>query len=651
MHFFKRPFAFLVPIFMLGLLLNDFIQWDHWLWIPGVFVLICSLYLALTKKKQLPLFFVTVTGGVLLTGSLLMRTERTTFSMHQNGEVTRSLIGEITEIDDARKFWTRSIFTVTGIVEENSIRPHNEEVVCYVNVPNLELNDKLLIRSKVWTIKNAGNPGEFDTEAYWNNNGIYSQIYIKDGDYKVINKVPVPFYERWRKWIKEQFEDIFSNYLYDEELAIASALVLGDKSLLNDDIRQSFGAAGAMHVLAVSGLHVGIILELLLFLFGRIPRFFTKKRALLISLLIIWAYAMVIGFPPSVVRATLMFTLLSIGRLSSRQTDSVNILFFSAFAMLLVDPLLIYDIGFQLSYLAMLGILILQKPMAATIYVPNKWLRKLWEGTTVGIAAQLFTLPLTLYYFHQFPNYFILTNIGMMIFAGIVLSLGLILLATNWAGFIAKFIAIAFGFSISVMLFFVEWIEGLPGALADGFVLAPWIVIVAYLVLLLLLFFRKRPVILRTGIGIGVALLIYIQFDRYSRMMKEEIMLLNASQLVIAVKDGQTATLFYVCVPSRIDQVKKIGGKYLKNNSTPGKFVGLKYGITTFESPETKLTFERSKLGVLVTRHPDSTQFYVRTSLYSPYLDGMTNFTMNYLPPPIDGVNLRDGAYSMPLND
>lgn len=649
MQFFERPFAFLAPLFIIGLLLNDLIPWENWLLIPGILILISAVFIARSKKQRRLLFLVTTASALILSGSLLMRTERTTNVMNQNGEAIRSIIGEITEVESSSRMWSKSIFTVTGILEENTIRPHHEKLLCYVNVPNLELNDKLFIRKKIWTIKNPGNPGEFDTEAYWRSKGIYGMVYVTEGDYKVINKVPVPFYEKWRKWVKEQFEGIFANYLLEDELAIASALVLGDKSLLNDDIRQSFGAAGAMHVLAVSGLHVGIILELLLFFFGRMPKLFTKKRAILISLLILWAYAMVIGFPPSVVRATLMFSLLSIGRMSSKQTDSINILFFSAFAMLLFEPLLIYDIGFQLSYLAMLGILTIQKPMAATVYVSNKWLRKLWEGTTVGIAAQIFTLPLTLYYFHQFPNYFMLTNIGMMIFAGIVLGLGIILLASHWISFLGKLVALAFGFSISIMLFFVEWIEGLPGALADGFVLAPWVVLIAYLVLLLLLFFRKHPRALRSGIAIGIVLLIYIQYDRYSRMMKEEIMLLNTTQLIIAVKDGQTATLFYVCAPSRIDQMKKVGRRYLKNNSTPGKFIGLKYGLTTFESPDTKLTFDRSRMGVLVTRHPDSTQFYVRTSLYSPHLEDMLNVTMNYLPRSSDGVNLMDGAYSMPL--
>lgn len=435
------------------------------------------------------------------------------------------------------------------------------------------------------------------------------------------------------------------------ELAIASALVLGDKSLLSQDLRQSFGAAGAMHVLAVSGLHVGIILELLLFLFGRVPKIFTKKRALILALLVLWTYAMIIGFPPSVVRATLMFTLLSIGRLSSQQSDSLNILFFSAFAMLVFEPLLIFDIGFQLSYLAMLGILTIQKPLASLIYIQNKWLRKIWDGTTVGVAAQIFTFPLTLYYFHQFPNYFLLTNIGMMIFAGIVLSLGIILLSINWIGLAGKIIAIGFGFSIAGMLFFVQWIERLPGALADGFVLSPLVVIACYVVLLSVLIFRKHRLIPKIGAVLGVFLLVFIQFQRHSRMSKKEIVLFNSSQLIIAVKEEATTTFFYVCSPTKIDKVKFLGKAYLKANSTNGKFIRLRKGITTFNFSGKKMTFDMSKLGALVTRFPDNKQFYVRTTSRAPYLEDMDNFTMNYLPVTTDAIGLADGAVSMPLTD
>ena len=649
MRFFERPFIFITSLFIVGLLLGDLFEWSFWTTIPLLAFLIWCIVRVKRNKSTTPLFYALAIGGFLYTGIMTMRTERTTYSISNSGDYVHSVIGEITEIDNSTKLWSRCIFTINGIVEEDGIRVHDEKLVCYVSDVNLELHDKLFLRKKIYAIENQNNPGEFNTKSFWNNKAVYASVFITPGDFKVINKVPTPFYERWRNYVKGLFEDIFSSHLEGDELAIASALVLGDKSLLNQDLRESFGAAGAMHVLAVSGLHVGIILELLLFLFGRIPKVFSKKRALIISLLILWSYAMIIGFPPSVVRATLMFTFLSVSRLASDQSDSINTLFLSALVMLVFDPLLIYDIGFQLSYLTMLGILTLQKPLTSLMYVGNKWLKKLWEGTTVGIAAQLFTFPLTLYYFNQFPNYFLLTNIGMMIFAGVVLSLGLILLTINWIGFLGKFIAMAFGFSIAAMLFFVRWIEGLPWSLANGFVLKPWMVVTAYVLLIALLIYRKHKTIPKVAIALGLVLLVFIQYDRHARMSKQEITLFNSSYAIIALQDGPRTTFFYSCPPAKIDKVKFICKGYLKANGTKGKFRRLRKGITTFKFRGKRMTFDMSYLGILVTRFPDKKQFYVRTTLRAPYLEDMTNFTMNYLPVTSDAIGLGDGAYSMPL--
>lgn len=649
MRFFERPFVILAPLFIIGILLGDTFDWSNWMLIPVFAVVAWTFVRYKAKKSDSNLFYLVTIAGFIFCGFLSIRTERSTYSITSNGDYVRSFVGEITEIDESKRLWVRSIFTITGVVEENSIRAHNEKIVCYVNAPNLELHDKLYIRKEVYAIKNRHNPGEFNSKSYWHNKGVHAAAFITEGDYKVINKLPTPFLEKWRSSAKRLFENIFSYHFEGDALAIASALILGDKALLSQDLRDSFGAAGAMHVLAVSGLHVGIILELLLFLFGRIPKVFTKKRALIISLIILWLYAMIIGFPPSVVRATLMFSVLSIGRMSSQQSDSLNILFFTAFAMLVFEPLLIYDIGFQLSYLAMLGILTVQKTIASMIYIKNKWLRKLWDGTSVGIAAQLFTFPLTLYYFHQFPNYFLLTNIGMMVFAGIVLSLGIILLSINWISFLGKLIAVGFGFSIAAMLFFVKWIEGLPGALADGFVLNPWVVLASYIVLFGILIFRKNQFALKIAIGCGLILIAFIQFDRHSKMSTKEIILFNSSQLIIAVKDETKTTFFYSSAPSQIEKIEFLGRAYLKANSAKGKFVRLRRGITKYESDQLKMTFDMSNLGVLVTRFPDNMQFYVRTTNSAPYLENMKNFSMNYLPVTSDAIGLDDGAYSMPL--
>jgi len=651
MRFFERPFLYIALIFAAGLLIGDLFEWSFWVSIPPMLLLIWTIIQIRRKNSVNAVFYVAAIAGFLYAGIMTMRSERTVYSISSKGDYIHSVIGEITEIDNSQKFWTRCILTIRGVVEENRIRAHDEEVLAYVSSSDLQLHDKLFLRKKIYHIENDNNPGEFNTKSYWNNKGIYASVFISNGDYKVINQAPTPFLERWRTQIKWIFEDIFASHLNGDELAIASALVLGDKSLLSTDLRESFGAAGAMHVLAVSGLHVGIILELLLFLFGRMPRIFTKKRATILSLIILWGYALIIGFPPSVVRATLMFSFLAISRLSSDQSDSLNTLFLSALVMLIFKPLLIYDIGFQLSYLAMIGILTIQKPIASIFHIRNKWLRKIWEGTTVGIAAQLFTFPLTLYYFNQFPNYFLLTNIGMMVFAGIVLSLGLILLSINWIGVLGKFVAIAFGFSIAAMLFFVRWIEGLPWSLANAFVLEPWMVIAAYILLVALLIYRKHKVIPKYIIGLGVVLLFVIQYDRYDRMSKQEITLFNSSYAIIALKDGPRTTFFYSCPPARIDNVKYICKAYLKTNGTKGKFKHLKKGITTFKFRNKRITFDMSDLGILVTRFPDKKQFYIRTTMQAPYLENMKNFTMNYLPVTSEAIGLKEGAYSMPLLD
>ncbi len=649
MRFFERPFVFLAALFMLGIVIGDFFAWNWWFSVPIIGLFAWSIFAKVTKKLNSPIFITLFILGFVTCGILSIQTSRNTYTVRQYEDSTATMIVQITELDGVRKQWKRAICEVQAIVDENKLRPHSETILCYINAAGLEVNDRLIIRSPVGKIENRNNPGEFDAQHYWNNKGIYSTTFVGYSDFKLIDKLPTPFYDQWRMKVKNLFLNVFESHLDGDELAIASALVLGDKSLLSQDVRKSFSAAGAMHVLAVSGLHIGIILEMLLFLFGRIPKLFSKNRAIIVSLVILWCYAMIIGFPPSVVRATLMFSVLSIGRMNSEQSDSLNILFFSAFLMLLFDPILLYDIGFQLSYLAMFGIFTIYKPIAVLFYIRNKWLRKLWEGTAIGIAAQLVTFPLTLYYFHQFPNYFLLTNIGMMVFAGIVLGLGIILLSLNWIGLFGKIIALVFGFSLAAMLVFVQSIEGMPGSLAEGFVFEPWLILACYLILLTLLFFRKNRKIVTISTISGIFLLIFIQFDRYSRITKSEIVIFNASQLVIAVKDQSATTFFFKAVPSKIEKVKFLGDAYLKTNASHGRFVELQKGITHFNFANKHISFEESWNGVLVTMKPSNKQFYIRTSQQAPYLEKMTNLSMNYLSTTTDAIALKEGAYIIAL--
>ncbi len=651
MPFFERPFVFLVPLFMIGILLGDVVAWSNWFVAPVFALLGFTLFLFYVKNITISwLFHLTVLVGFVLCGMVGINTARLVGNpqdQEQAGEQT--LLCKITEIDGTQKEWRRALCERTHVVGESELIPINDKVLVYINDASVESNDLLLVHTEILPIENRNNPGEFDAKKYWNNKGIYSTAFIGETDFKLVDKLPIPFYDKWRNTAKTLLNKAFADYLDGDELAVAAALVLGDKSMLTSDVRNSFSAAGAMHVLAVSGLHIGIILQILMLFFGQIPRIFTLKRALLVSLLIIWAYAFMIGLPPSVVRATVMFTLLSLGKLTSQESDSLNILFFSAFLMLLFDPLLIYDIGFQLSYLAMLGIFTVYKPISAFINVKNKWLKKIWEGTAIGIAAQLFTFPLTLYYFHQFPNYFLVANIGMMFFAGIVLSLGILLLSVSWLGLLGKLVAIVFGLSLTAMLLFVQWFEMLPGALAEGFVLSPWTIIMCYVLILALMLFHKNRIVLRTTISLGILLLCFIQYSRYERMVSRELVVFNNNQVLIAYKNQRSTTFFYKAPESKLEKLKFIGDAYLKQGSSIGNYIALKDGTTTFRTGSNTLTLHQTKDGIHVTEQPSAQTFFIQTSHSTPTKSNMNHLTMPYLPSQTSTRSLSHSAFSLPL--
>lgn len=651
MRFFERPFVFLVPLYLIGILLGDAVLWRNWFVLPALALFGITLVLFYVKNKTISwLFHLTVVVGFVLCGMVGIHTARSIGNPQENRQAgTQTLLLKIMEIDGNQKEWRRALCVRTHVVGKTELTPTNEKVLVYINDARVESHDLLLVRTEILPIENRNNPGEFDAKTYWNNKGMYSTAFVGEGDFKLIEKLPISFYDRWRNTAKSVLNNAFSKYLDGDELAIAAALVLGDKSMLSTDVRNGFSAAGAMHVLAVSGLHIGIILQILMLFFGRIPRFFTLKRALLVSLLIIWAYSMVIGLPPSVVRATLMFTMLSIGKLTSQESDSLNVLFFSAFIILLVDPLIIYDIGFQLSYLAMLGIFTVYQPISSFFSVKNKWLKKIWDGTAIGIAAQLFTFPLTLYYFHQFPNYFLIANIGMMFFAGIVLSLGILLLSVSWFGILGKLVAIVFGFSLAAMLIFVQWFEILPGALAEGFVLSPWTIISCYVLILSLILFYKKRFVLQTTISLGILLLCFIQYSRYERMVSRELVVFNNNQVLIAYKNERSTTFFYKAPESKLDKLKFIGDSYLKQGSSIGKYVALSEGTTTFRTGSNTLTLHQTKDGIHVTELPSAKTFFIQTSHTSPTEFTTNHLTMPYLPPQSSIRSLNHSAFSLSL--
>ncbi|UII27006.1 competence protein ComEC family protein [Fulvivirga maritima] len=297
--------------------------------------------------------------------------------------------------------------------------------------------DQLLIKGSPNEVEAPKNPHEFDYKQFLSYKNIYHQSFVRAGEYLLLGQEANSFF-KWsyelRQWAAHQLE---RNITGQRELGIVKALVLGLKDDLDDEVQKAYAASGAMHVLAVSGLHVGIIYMIITVAFGGLKQVkYGSWLLALISLLMLWAYAMLTGFSASVLRATTMFSAIVIAKATGRQTNIYNTLAVSAFMLLLFDPYLIMSVGFQLSYLAVLGIVYVQPKLYGLYVFDSKAADWAWSLTTVSVAAQLATFPLGLFYFHQFPTYFFLSNIIVIPGAFLVLfgGLGVIFIGVWEAG-------------------------------------------------------------------------------------------------------------------------------------------------------------------------------------------------------------------------
>ena len=269
--------------------------------------------------------------------------------------------------------------------------------------------------------------------------------------------------------LREKAKAILHRALLDEnEYAVAAALLLGDKSDLLSDLKSAFSDTGSMHVLAVSGMHLGVLYMALVFIFSRLGRKW-KFFKLLVILMALWFFAFLVGGSSSVMRAALMFSMLLIGEALSRRSSTINSISAAAVLLLLTDPNSLFDVGFQLSFAAVFGIVLLQRPIERLWIIKNTFALKIWQLITVSIAAQLFTLPFALYYFHIFPMYFWLSGIIVVPLAVLILIVGLPFLIFHTLPVL--------GWILSKILYALLWclnstvmtIRNLPGVRLEGF--------------------------------------------------------------------------------------------------------------------------------------------------------------------------------------
>ncbi|WP_435264114.1 ComEC/Rec2 family competence protein [Tenacibaculum sp. nBUS_03] len=323
----------------------------------------------------------------------------------------------------------------------------------------LKVNDQIVTKLIYKELPSSLNPYEFDYKKYLSKQYVYHQIFISNKDYKITTNKKSSlighsnsFREKIRDSLKKQR---FSKDVY----AIMNALLLGQRQDISKKIIRNYTNAGAIHILAISGLHVGIILLILLNLLKPLQYFKYGNHIQTLSILLfLWWFAFIAGLSASVVRAVTMFTFIAITGFFKKQNTIEHSLISSMFLLLLIKPLFLFDVGFQLSYIAVFGIVWIQ-PSLYTLWQPKTIIiNKLWKLFTVSIAAQLAVLPISLYYFHQFPTLFILTNLIILPILGSILLFGIIIILLSTLNLLPNFVAKMYNYIIQYMNNFMEWI-------------------------------------------------------------------------------------------------------------------------------------------------------------------------------------------------
>lgn len=463
------PF-YIFPAFFIGILLLTLPKGSyHYRFTYGLLVSVVFLLLGfhltqeydLSKKKDY--FYPLVTNKTALIGTVLNKV--------QTAKSYRIAL-RIEAVDQTEQQVSGKLLTYMAHSERSG---------------RLAYGDQIRFSSFINPIEPPKNPQAFDMNAYYFTQNFHHQTYLKDEQWQLVahhqGYAIIAFAIRAR----DRLAAILSDHLNTpNELAVAAALILGKKDLLEADTKVAYANTGAMHVLAVSGLHVGLIYIGLSFLLGLIPirsvTWVWIKTWVMVAG--VWFFALLTGASPSVLRAATMFSFIITGRAMRHHPNIYNTLAASAFLLLCINPFMLFSVGFQLSYLAVTGIVYFQNKIYGLLYLPNRLGDKIWKLTSVAIAAQLVTLPISLYYFHQFPSYFWLSGLvvipAAMLIMGLAILLFLVTIVMPEMAVVPGLLLYGTVYMTNGLIFLIS---DLPASIIDGIWLTPWTLLLLYIAL------------------------------------------------------------------------------------------------------------------------------------------------------------------------
>ena len=413
--------------------------------------------------------------------------------------------------------------------------------------PPLKPDDVITFYGHYTAIKEPLNPHQFSYKNYLKTLGVYHRIQLEPHVFEIKSKSLTSAYG----WAHKIREDIIGQLkkvqIGQEELSIIQALLLGQRTDISEDTYNNYVNAGAIHILAVSGLHIGILLLILQYLLSPLKRIKNGQTIQLVLILaILWSYALLAGFSASIVRAVSMFSFLAYAMFLNRPTNSFNIMALSLFFILLMGPMFLFQVGFQMSYLAVFAILWIY-PILQNMWSPNNQiLKKIWQLTSVSIAAQLGVLPIALFYFHQFPGLFFLSNLAIVPFLGIILGLGIIVIILALTNLLPSLLAIIYHKMIASMNWIVGWIGEQEVFIFKNISFDLVQVLLSYILLVCILIFlpKRSPKRLLVIMVMVISFQSYLIYVNYTAQTKEEIAVMHQTRnTVLFQRTGNTLTI------------------------------------------------------------------------------------------------------------
>ncbi|WOD44381.1 ComEC/Rec2 family competence protein [Hwangdonia lutea] len=472
------------------------------LYITGTLFVLLSVFFFIARKQFIKTIWFGITASILMVFIGILTTSfhnQKNFSNHYSKFISvekdslETVTFRIREVLKPGNYYDKYVIDILKIKDETVSGKSLLNIQKDSTQPALKVDDIIIGNIAFQNLIHPLNPHQFDYKKYLEKKYIYHQIFTKNTSLLKASSDRHTLFGIADN-IREHINLKLAPYDFKpDELAIINALLLGQRQDISEAVYTSYTNAGAIHILAVSGLHVGIILLILTFVFKPIERLKHGKliKAILL-VLCLWCFALIAGLSASVTRAVTMFSIVAIAMNLKRPTNVYNTLAISMFVILLFKPLFLFDVGFQLSYLAVFAIVAID-PMLYNLWRPKNWLLdKYWHTLTVTVSAQFGIIPVSLFYFHQFPGLFFISNLVIIPFLGLILGLGIIVILLAAINLLPSFFAEIYGYIISGMNGFVAWVSKQDAFLLKDIAFSLVYVIAFYLVIIALVKYLKQ---------------------------------------------------------------------------------------------------------------------------------------------------------------